>query len=181
MARSKERELYSKALFNVSLSENKVDRVYQDMHLLHGLLLKYDSFNKFISNPVISIIAKERLFDRVFGTVLDETSFRFIMGLFRRRLHNLITDIIGDFIDRYKRYRNVVVVHISTVCVLNDDLRFMVRNLVERLTRCTDVELVEHLDSALIGGYKLRFDDFQLDRSVKFVLEKLLSLDYNLK
>jgi F-type H+-transporting ATPase subunit delta len=169
-------QVYSKALFNIALSEDKLERVYNDMNLLHSLLLNSSSFKKFLFNPCITNSAKIGLVEKIFKDVLDELSLGLLKHLFKKRLYMLIVPIIGGFIDKYKTYKKVLVVNITTVFPLNEELRRKLKNWVAEVTQCNAIELIEHVDRSLIGGYIIYFNSMQLDKSLRAALNRLLSV-----
>jgi F-type H+-transporting ATPase subunit delta len=56
---------------------------------------------------------------------------------------------------------------------LSKNLRSDFINLVKKITLCNKVNLIESVDTSLIGGYILSVDDKKIDESIKSNLNLL--------
>ncbi len=89
----------------------------------------------------------------------------------KKRESNLLS-IATEYVRQYKELKGITTAIISTAAGLDDNLRSKVINLIRNDER-SEVELVERVNPGLIGGFILRYDNFQYDTSVSRSLRGL--------
>jgi F-type H+-transporting ATPase subunit delta len=85
----------------------------------------------------------------------------------------LIPSIVEIFLVKYNEHCNIKNAKITTTFNLSKNLRSDFVNLVKKITLCNKVNLIESVDTSLIGGYILSVDDKKIDESIKSNLNLL--------
>ena len=90
----------------------------------------------------------------------------------RKGREKYLLPIAHEFINQYKTLKKILTAEIVSAVGLDDKLRSQVYNLL-RNEGNSEVELIEKIDSKLIGGFVLRIGDKQYDASIAASLRKL--------
>ena len=97
---------------------------------------------------------------------------QFMTLLTRHRREHNTADIFSRFIELYRIEKNIVSASITTAMPMDDALRSEFTNMIKTMSH-KDVEITENVDADIIGGYKVRVGDKQLDATLKGKLKRL--------
>jgi F-type H+-transporting ATPase subunit delta len=90
----------------------------------------------------------------------------------RKRREKYIQDIAGEFLEIYKKFKNIFTIHFTSASKISDELRKRVIALMEEQTQGS-IDLKEEVKEELIGGFVLSYDDYKYDASIAYQLRKL--------
>ena len=96
----------------------------------------------------------------------------FLELLVKNKRENQIFGIIRWFIHEYKEARGIETATFVTAVPLDNNLRASVKNTVKDHFR-KEIELIEQVNPAIIGGYILKVEDLQYDGSIIAGLKKI--------
>jgi len=164
---------YARALLQLAIKQQQVDAVYEDVLTIEHACIEHKKLLLVLKNPLITQQKKQHLLLNISPTKQSSLTERFLELLSLRRREMLLLPIVKVFIKSYKRYRKIQEAHIATPQPLPEDLKGTLIEKVKQLAKCNEVELIEHIDASLIGGYVLRVGDQQVDESLKGKLHKL--------
>ena len=89
---------YAKALFELSLSESKIDIVFSNIELIFNTLeLKTELFT-IVHNPTISKDVKSKIFTKAFGSHVDTLTMRFLTLIIHRSRESLLLQMAKNFL-----------------------------------------------------------------------------------
>ena len=162
---------YAKAIFDLALERNVVEDVKSDMELIYSVCLASSDFKLMLKSPVIRPEKKINVIKAVFGQQVSELSLRYMLIISRKKREMFIPQIADEFIELYKKFKNIFTVQISSAVELNDDLRKRVIALLEEQTKGS-IELIEEIKKDLVGGFVLNYDDYKYDASIAYQLRK---------
>ena len=163
---------YAKAIFELALEMNVVEEVKKDMELIYSVSTESKDFALMLKSPVIRPEKKIRVIDAVFGKEISEMSLRYLKIIIRKKREMYISQIAGEFIDIYKKFKNIFTVHFASATALSDDLRKKVIALLEDQTGGS-IDLQEEVKNELVGGFVLAYDDYKYDASIAYQLKKM--------
>jgi F-type H+-transporting ATPase subunit delta len=83
-----------------------------------------------------------------------------------------IGPICKAFIEIYKDYKNIMAVTITTAYVPDKKIKDEILSKLAQVTK-KELEVSEVIDEDIIGGFKLDFEDYQYDNSIKVHLKRL--------
>jgi F-type H+-transporting ATPase subunit delta len=85
---------------------------------------------------------------------------------------SILPAIAKQFINLYTEHKGIQKAEITSASPLTDDQKKSVTKIVKDYTG-KEVELTEHIDESLIGGFILRVGDQQIDDSIRRKLNDL--------
>jgi len=163
---------YAKAIFELALEMNVVEEAKSDMDLISSICASNKDFILLLKSPVIRPDKKVKVMELLFRNKIGKLSMRFLMIITQKRREKFINEIAFEFINIYKKFKNIFTVHIETAQSISDELRKKVIALMEEQTKGS-IELNEEVKKDLIGGFVILYDDYKYDDSISYQLRKL--------
>ncbi len=157
---------YAKALLDLSIEINRLDEVEADIKRIDNIIKQEKSLAVLLKSPVVSADRKMKVFSALFGNKLGETSSKFISLIAAKGRENLLHDICVEFIRQVKVYRNILVVEVESASPLMEEARNRIMGMIREIHE-GGLELVEKIDTDLIGGFILKVGDHRVDASVE--------------
>lgn len=155
---------YAKALLELAIEQNKLDRITSDMAYLAKINRDEKDFAILLNSPVIKADKKIAVFNELFGD-FDELSTKFIQLITKNLRESLLAEIARSFDAQVKVYKGIVPVTLISAVALDtptkDAILAKVKNSVQG-----QLEVKEEIDGTLIGGFIVRMDDKQIDASI---------------
>lgn len=165
-------ERYAKSLFELALETGKLEEVRKDMDLMVDVCLSNRDFRQMLISPVIRPDKKNAVMDEVFAGKIEGLSKQFYHLLCNKRREKYLEGIAKQFIAKYKKYHNIHVIEIRSAAPLSKELRERVVDIIENRTKGT-VELIEIIDTKLIGGFIVSDEGRRYDASLTTTIKKL--------
>ena len=103
---------------------------------------------------------------------MSEMSLRFFTLLAQKGRDQELAGVAEAFLSQYRDVQGIQQAHLTTATTLTPGQRAEFKRLAEEQTG-KQIELVETVNPALIGGYVLRVGDRQFDGSVASRLQRL--------
>jgi F-type H+-transporting ATPase subunit delta len=172
MLETKVAKRYAKSLLDLSREQGVLDAVNADMQLLAQVCDANRDLTLLLSNPIINSDKKLNVLQSVFGSSVSKLSMAFFDILTRKGREANLAAIAKEFVAMYKKSKGIETAVITSAVALNDSLRAQIQKALAENVKAS-VELVEKVDSKLIGGFVLRIGDRQFDSSVASELRKL--------
>ncbi len=162
---------YAKALFDICIEENTIDRVAEDATQLLDLY-KEDDFKLMIEHPNLSSDEKFNIIKNAFGEHLVDTLYGFFHVVFSKNRENNIYDILTAFISFVDEHKGLTVATVTTPFELTDAKIEQIKSkLSVKLSKKVDVNVV--VDKSLIGGLIINVDGLLIDTSIKSSIKDL--------
>jgi len=162
---------YTKAVFQFSLEQNKIDTVYQDFIDMARLMEESAEFNRFIANPIIPSEKRKAVFKSIFEGKLHGITTHFLLFLDSKNRLNLLKEIPALFEEYYLKHKGIVKAKlISSVSLNTSQVSSISHHLKLKLRK--EIEPIEEVDESLIGGIKIQVDDQIYDHSIQTQLKK---------
>lgn len=165
-------ERYAKSLFDLALENGKLEEVRNDMDLMADVCSNSKDFRQMLISPVIRPDKKNAVMDELFGGKIDRLSIEFYRLLSLKRREKYLEGIAKEFISKYKKYYNIHVIEIRSAAPLSKELRERIISIIETRTKGT-VELIEIIDTKLIGGFIVSDEGRRYDASLTSAIKKL--------
>ncbi len=156
---------YAKALFVLSLELNVLEKVKDDMNLIINTCKDSKEFVTFLKSPIIRTDKKLIILKKLFENRIAEISLKYILIITRKNREGYLASIARSYIDLYKKYKNILTVYLDTAIEIDEKTRKKMIALLHKQTNC-DIELLEDVKKELIGGFVLRYADYQYDASI---------------
>jgi F-type H+-transporting ATPase subunit delta len=164
---------YAKALYDLAVEQNKLERVLEDVEAFHGLIQNRD-FLLFIRSPVIPHKRKSEVMDVMLKDKFDVLTMGFLRILFLKGRERNMADVAREFIGLYKRKKGISTIKLTSAVALDATIiKALEAQLKSEGVTGDKIELQSHVDPDMIGGYILEVDDLVYDSSLAHKLESL--------
>lgn len=163
---------YAIALFELSVEDNCLERVYEEFLSVTQIFEENPDFVKFLNLPTVEWEEKEQIISKAFGESLCSIMFNFLNVTAKKGRISSITAIFSEFKTLYNEKMNILEVTATTAIPLSDTLK---EKLIEKLSSVSgkNIVLKECVDSKIIGGIVLKYNNTEIHASVRDKLEKL--------
>lgn len=163
---------YAKSLFQVSEEDGKMEAIYQDVQSLLLIIKESEEFREFLVSPIIKGSVKEKLFNEIFSKNVNSLTLDFLQLLTKNKREQHLHSVCLNFLQLYKNNKGIKEALITTAHPLDSQHKEEVNNFIKKKFKI-DVELIEAIDESLIGGFKLRIENMQLDASIASKLKEI--------
>lgn len=157
---------YAKSLIDLSVERNQLEIVYNDMQFLRQVTKASPEFVNLLRSPVINSDKKQLVIDAISKGKISELTQVFIKLLINKGREEDMPEIITAFIEQYNVIKGIHKVRLITATAISDDLKNAIVSKVKKEAKLENVELDAKIDSALIGGFVLEFNNNLVDASV---------------
>lgn len=165
---------YSKSLLALAQEKGLLEEVNSDMELFTTTFKDNRDLSVVIKNPIIPNDKKLNILKALFEGKVSELTLRFFEIISRKNRESLLPDIAESFREQYNEYKGIIVAQVITSFPLDHNLREDFKKVVKhQFGQEKTVELVEKIDTSLIGGYTLTVGDKRIDQTLDTQLKKL--------
>jgi len=163
---------YAKALFKLSVEKGITEEVYENIQLLLSNCTENTSFCEFVRSPVVKPSKKKKLFDDVFGKILNPVTLNFLKVVIDNNRELILDLIFRGYISFYKKEKNIKTVTLYSAFEMEDAYVERVRRLlIKEIGEPLELKTIKKED--LLGGFILKVDDKMVDASVTGKLKQV--------
>lgn len=171
MNESKISTRYAKALYNLAREKNLINRIVEDNIEIAKIIDNVTEFGELLDNPVITNTKKKEIFRLIFKS-LDKITLDFLDLLIENNRESYLKDITRVFLDLYYKGAGIRKVTLVTAKTTDSSTKEKILQILKNQIG-DKIELTEVIDEKVIGGFILRIDDKQIDRSIATQLQKI--------
>lgn len=164
---------YAKSLLDLAIDQNKLEKVYEDVVMLVGLLNNSAELRNLLKSPIINPDKKGNILKTLLEGKVDELTLGFISILVRKSREKYLHEVVNAFVFQYNQYKHITTVTLRSATELSEDARNTIVNQLKEKAKLENVALTTKVDEELIGGFVLQFDNKQMDASVARQLREL--------
>ncbi|RLD60746.1 MAG: ATP synthase F1 subunit delta [Bacteroidetes bacterium] len=180
MKETKVAKRYAKALFDLAIEQDILEKIKADALLIEDVCISNRDFMMVLRSPIIKEVKKIKIMKDIFGKHIQNMTMLFLNIITRNRRENIIPEIASQFIEIYKEHKNIITAHLTTAVKLGPEVSNMINTLMKEQTKA-EIELHEDVEESIIGGFVLEFDEKQYDASiVKYLHDLRKEFDKNL-
>ncbi|MFO8128813.1 MAG: ATP synthase F1 subunit delta [Bacteroidales bacterium] len=163
---------YAKALFGLSLEMDVLETVKKDMEMIRSTCDGSKELRLFLKSPIIRSHKKGNVLKILFEDRVSELTMRFIVLLTNKKREKFLGGIAAAFLDLYKDFKNILTVELQTAHKIGDETKKRIIRLLEDHTKST-IEMADKIREELIGGFIMKYGDWQYDASIANQLNRL--------
>lgn len=163
---------YAKALFDFAQEKDQIEVVNNDLALIRSILKGNTEMQAVLNSPVIAPAKKHTIFAHMFQQSISETTFLFLDVIIRKKREPALATICEEFLKYYNEYHHIKTVKLTSAQPLSTDLVESIRTLLAEKTQQT-IEIEQVVQPDIIGGFRIKMDDFYLDASIIAKLNRL--------
>ncbi|MBN8701439.1 MAG: ATP synthase F1 subunit delta [Bacteroidetes bacterium] len=165
---------YAKSLLKLSTERGELERVFADMQLIYNTHTGSKDLELFLKSPIIKSDKKDAVLGEIFGDKISKITKEFIEIIVRKKREEHLGIIAESFVNQYREQKKILTAVVTTAIGLDDSIRTKVLELIKKSAK-GEVEIQEHVDKDIIGGFVLRVGDKQIDASIARKLKQLAS------
>ena len=159
---------YAKSLLDFAIEKNVVDAVYTDMVGFKETCEGSKDLVLALKSPIIKHYTKLAILNKLFNPV----TYSIFVIITNKNRESILPAIAKQFINLYTEFKGIQKADITSASPLTEDQKKTVTKIVKDYTG-KEVQLTEHIDESLIGGFILRVGDQQIDDSIRRKLNDL--------
>ena len=163
---------YAKALFILADDLSIQERVADDMRLVKQVCDENHVLNTIFANPTIKESKKVAVVESLFKDSVSEPTMLFLTFVVRKNRSINLKGISESYLGRYRDSRGIVKTDFVTAIDIEPEARQMVSDIVGRYTG-KSVELNATVDSRMLGGFTMMFDNNMYDARIRTKIQKL--------
>ncbi len=164
---------YGEAIFELAVSENKVDSFTEEIEMIMKVLEENPRFSEILNHPKIIKEEKLQVIETVFkGRVSDELT-GFISIIVSKGRYEQIREILQYFLDEVKRLKGIGVAYVTSPLPLREEQKKQIEGKLLSTTGFKEMEMHYKEEEALIGGLVIRIGDKVVDSSIRTKLSTL--------
>jgi F-type H+-transporting ATPase subunit delta len=157
---------YAKSLLDLAAEQQVQEAVLADMRFLRQTIAGSADFANLLKSPVIKADKKKAILQAITGGRVQKLSQAFIDLLVTKQREMELNDIAQAYINLYNEQKGIHQVKFTTAVEVSETIQQQMVAKVKSQTGYQHVELTSVVDSSLIGGFKLEYDNKLIDTSV---------------
>ncbi|MEX2234248.1 MAG: ATP synthase F1 subunit delta [Cyclobacteriaceae bacterium] len=173
MADSRAASRYVKSLLGLAVEKKALEEVHRDMLLFSEAASKSRAFELLLQSPVIKHDKKLEILKQIFKGKVHSLTMAFFEIITRKNREPILLSIAREFHNAYNEYKGIGKATVTTAIPLDAKLRGEMEKLVQSYSDKKQIELIEKVESDLIGGFILDVGDRQVDASIKSKIKTL--------
>ena len=162
---------YAKAIYEIADEENLINEIFNDMIRINKLNRDSSDFKNLLSNSIIDNFDKKKAI-----LSLLEKNNPITEKLLDLLIHNkrvaIISDIANSFIQLYNKNNNIKDAIVITASPIDKDLEKNILSQI-KIPAAKSINLINLVDSSIIGGFIIRYDGKEYNASIKQNLKNL--------
>ena len=165
---------YAKALLMLALESGGglEERAAEDMRLVSTVCAENRQLNVVFANPMVRNDKKVGIVQELFAGKVSEATLAFLVFVTRKNRTLNLRGIADAYLSMYRDHKGIVLSDLVTQQPIDETARRTVTQLVHDYTGKT-VELNDHTDTKMLGGFKLEFDNKMYDARIRTKIRKL--------
>jgi F-type H+-transporting ATPase subunit delta len=180
MADSRAASRYVKSLLGLAVEKNALDQVHQDMLLFAKVVEENRELRLVLNNPIIKHDKKREILEQLFKGKVNPLTMAIFDIITKKHREPILYTIAKEFHNAFNEFKGIGKATVVSAIALDATLRNEILSIVKKISDRKEVELIEKVDSSLIGGFVLNVGDRQIDASMKSRLKALkVTLSHN--
>lgn len=163
---------YAKALLDLAVELNDVERVKADTEFALNTINSSRDLRLFLASPVVKEKQKKAIIAQLFTPHVGKTTLHFMLLIAQQGREGMLAEIFESFVLQYKASKNILDATVRVSAKVADATIATIQGMLEKSLGKT-IDLTTVVDDKLIGGYIIEMDNYRLDASVAGSLQKL--------
>jgi F-type H+-transporting ATPase subunit delta len=172
MDKSRVRVRYSKALQASAKEMGLEQQIQSDMQQLLKIVNESPEFVHFLHNKSLMPSVKKKIFKNLFGEAFEELTLRFFNLIVDYQHEDMLKTIVYHYIETDRERMGILRAKLTTATPLSAVFKTQLQSRLEKSLN-SKLDLDEHIDPSIIGGFILRVNDHQLNASVQAKLNEI--------
>lgn len=154
---------YAKALLDLAIENNQLDKLQEDMASLKLTVNGSKELADLLKSPIVKGDQKEAALKAIFAKDFSDLGIKYISTLVSNNREALLPEISTQFQALFEAHNNIVTAEVTSAIALDSIQKEKVLSLIKHDGK---INLIEKVDASLIGGFIIRVGDKQIDASI---------------
>lgn len=167
--------VYGEALYSLALEESLTEGILAELTVLDGCFRENPDFLRLLSSPNLSKQERCAIVDNSFRGKVHGYVLNFLKILTEKGCIKHFADCRKAYESHYNLDNGILPVTAVTAVPMTEDQAARLKQKLEQITG-KHIDLVNRIDSSILGGVRLDYDGKRLDDTVSHRLDKVRSL-----
>jgi F-type H+-transporting ATPase subunit delta len=163
---------YAKSLYDLAIERNLLEKVEQDAIAFLDLCHSNRAFTNMLKSPIVHLDKKWHILDRAFTGKFSPLTMEFFKIVLRKKRDHVLPDIFRQYMEMFYANKNIIKATVYSAVPLSETLKTEIQSFLAKRTQAT-IELRNEINSDLLGGFVLKYEDKLVDASVSTQLRTL--------
>ena len=166
---------YAEALFELSQAIQLVEETRKDLDLILKTIEQSGKLGSFLVNPLVPIETKKDVLNDLFVSQVNPHVLNFLSILIERRRISLFYSVRNYYLDLVYRLQLVTLATVYSTTPLTAIQKQTLKNKLQFMTGSQEIQLIEHINTELIGGLIVKVGSKIIDMSISGQLSQMAS------
>ncbi len=157
---------YAKSLIDLSKEKNQLELVYADMKYLQAICHVSAEFVNILRSPIIHSDKKRAIITAITKNKLTELTNLFTNLLVTKGREGDLPEVVNAYINQYNEIKGIQQVKLTTAIEISEDAKNDIIAKIKAAKNFGTVELETKINSNIIGGFILEFNNNYIDASI---------------
>ena len=157
---------YAKSLMDISLEQNALENVINDMYLIDQVCKKNKDFVNMVKQPIIKADKKGAIIKAIFSGKISQLTEKFILLLINKGREQYLDEIVTAFIAQYRHNKKIRMVKLTTAAPVGDTVVDVIKTKLQSKFPDSTINIETNINPELLGGFLLDLGSEQMDASV---------------
>ncbi len=135
-------------------------------NLSQKLLMHQEDLLLVFRSPLVNAGKKVAILNALFQKSVTDLTLKFLVLITRKGRIVCLDEIADTYLKMYKKHLNITTVNIQSATSLDSATKEKIKTLMSSHTGAT-IDLMSSVNPGLIGGFRLLFEDYMYDASLK--------------
>lgn len=163
---------YAKSLIDLSIENDNLDTVKQDMEQFIGVLRSNKELQAVLKNPIMKQDKKRNILLALFSDKIHPSILAFFEIMVRKGRSGILYATAQEFVREYNEFKGIIKATVTSASELSKDNFEALRAILAEETKA-EIILQNVVNPELIGGFVVKIGDKQIDASIAGRLNKL--------
>ena len=163
---------YAKPLLELAQEQGVLEETKKDMELFVGLCEDSKDLQLMLKSPIIPHLKKLSILEKLFKGKVGNLTYSIFEIIVKKNRESIIFEVGKSFLSLYNKAKGLIEATVTSTIKLDDKTKKEFEKLVKSVTG-QDAILTEVVDPSVIGGFKLKIGDQQIDETVSSKLREL--------
>ena len=114
---------YAKALFQLVIEQDTLEKSYNDMVLHDGACTKSKELSLLLKSPIVKTDKKIKILEEIFEKKINKATMSFINIIAKKKREGLLALVASSFIALYKTHNKIETATVISATPLDEELR----------------------------------------------------------
>ncbi|SCY87440.1 F0F1 ATP synthase subunit delta [Alkaliphilus peptidifermentans] len=157
---------YAYALYEVGLEDNRIQPLKEELQFVADCIKEYSQLADLLGSPLIQQKDKKEILSQCFKDRVSNEVLSFLYILIDKRRQNYIHQITEEYVMLANKSKNMVAATAVTAIPMKEEdlLKLQVKL---SMSSGKNVNLINEIDSEVIGGILIKMGDKVIDGTIK--------------